>query len=43
MLGSTVRGADQFQLYEQTFKLADDEIITILIFKDEEMLEDTNS
>jgi Zn-dependent peptidase ImmA (M78 family) len=34
------READQFQLYEQTFKVADDEIITILIFKDEEMLED---
>lgn len=34
------RDADRFELYEQTFKVADDEILTLLIFKDEEMLED---
>lgn len=34
------RGADQFELYEQTFKVSDDEILTILVFKDDEMLED---
>ena len=33
-------GADRFELYEQTFKVANDEILTLLIFKDEEMLED---
>jgi Zn-dependent peptidase ImmA (M78 family) len=36
------RGAGQFQLYEQAFKVADDEILTILIFKDEEMLQGTD-
>ena len=34
------RGADQFELYEQTFKVSDEEIITILVFKSDEMLED---
>ena len=34
------RGADRFELYEQTLKVADDEILTLLIFKDDEMLED---
>ncbi len=36
------RGADQFELYEETFKVADDEILTLLIFKDEEMLDDVS-
>lgn len=33
------RGADRFELYEQTQKISDDEILSILVFKDEEMLE----
>ena len=33
-------GADRFELYEQSFQVADDEILTLLVFKDEEMLED---
>lgn len=33
-------GADRLEIYEQSFKVSDDEILTILIFKDEEMLED---
>ena len=33
--------ANRFELNEQTLKVADDEILTLLVFKDEEMLEDT--
>ena len=32
--------ADKFELYEQTFKVADNEILTLLVFKDEVMLEE---
>lgn len=34
------RDADQFELYEQTFKVSDDEALTILVFNDDRMLED---
>lgn len=34
------RGADRFELYEQTLKVSDDEILTLLVFKSEEMLAD---
>ena len=32
--------ADKFELYEQTFKVANNEILTLLVFKDEAMLEE---
>ncbi len=35
------RDASQFEIFEQSFKVADDEILSLLILKDEEMLEDT--
>ena len=34
------RDAEKFQIYEQSFSSADDEILSILIFRDGEMLED---
>jgi hypothetical protein len=34
------RGASCFKVYEQSFRVSDDEILTLLIFGDEEMLED---
>lgn len=34
------RDAEKFQIYEQSFSSANDEILSILIFKDGEMLED---
>ena len=33
------RDASRFEVYEQTFKISDDEILTLLVFTDEEMLE----
>ena len=32
-------GAKQYELYEETCRITDDEILTLLIFKDDEMLE----
>ena len=32
-------GADRYELYEQTFKVAVDEILSLLVFKDDEMLD----
>jgi len=34
------RGADRFEIYEQSFKVGNGEILTLLVFKDDEMLED---
>lgn len=34
------RGADRFELYEQTLKISEEEILTLLTFKDEEMMND---
>lgn len=34
------RGADQFEIYEQTIRISEEEILTILTFKDEEMMND---
>lgn len=33
------RGADQFEIFEQSQRIGDDEVLTIIVFKDEEMLE----
>ncbi len=35
------RDAGRFELYEQSIKIGDDEVLTLLIFTDEEMLEET--
>lgn len=34
------RNASRFEIYEQTFRISSDEILTMLVFADEEMLED---
>lgn len=33
-------GADQFEVYEQTHKIGDDDVLTIIVFKDDRMIED---
>jgi Zn-dependent peptidase ImmA (M78 family) len=35
------RDAYKFDIFEQSFKVADDEVLTLLTFKDEDMLEDS--
>jgi hypothetical protein len=35
------RDASQFEIYEQSFKISDDEILTLLVITNEEMLEET--
>ena len=34
------RDAQRYQVYEETSKVSDGEVLTILTFKDEEMLDD---
>jgi len=34
------RDASRFEVYEQTFKISDQEILTVLVLTDEEMLEE---
>ena len=40
MPGSTGASADRFEIYEHSFALPGNEVATLLMFEDEEMLEE---